>query len=264
MIKLVINGQEIKYKKWNFPSGELGVKLENLPEVITWTEVEWYYENNEEIFEVLLLSDAINRFGRILDLLLIPYLPYSRQDRVCHAGESFSLEVFAKLINMVNAQQVRTWDVHSEVACYKIDRLVNVDQYIMATYLPKFDFLIAPDKGAAEKAKEHDQVVFEGTPVVFLTKTRKDGKVLYDNLEYNTISGEVCVVDDLCDAGGTFLSLAKMLKETQPNVTKLSLYVTHGLFTAGADSLLEYYNEIFTANLVNSKKFVKEGQVTVI
>jgi ribose-phosphate pyrophosphokinase len=264
MIKLLVNSKEVQYKRWNFPSGELGVKLENLPEEITFIEVEWNFENNEEIFELLLLSDAFAQFGKMIDRLRIPYLPYSRQDRVCHSGESFSLEVIAKLINLVNAQQVSTWDVHSEVAYEKIFRLNNIQQYMIAAPLPKFDVLIAPDKGAAEKAKLHDQVICEGTPVVFLTKTRKDGKVLYDDLESDTIQGEACVVDDLCDGGGTFLSLAEMLRRTQPGITKLSLYVTHGLFTAGAETLLLLYDEIFTANLVNSKGLIEEGQVKVI
>ena len=262
MIKLLINSEEIKYKKWKFPSGELGVQLVDLPEEILWIGVEWNFENNEEIFELLLLSDAIARFGRMIDRLRIPYLPYSRQDRVCHNGESFSLEVLSKMINLVNTTQVQTWDVHSQVACEKIQHLHNIPQWSMAGALPKFDVLIAPDKGAAEKAKTHSQVIYEGTPVVFLTKTRKDGKVIYEDLESDTIQGEVCVVDDLADKGGTFLSLAEMLSRTQPNITKLCLYVTHAFFGAGLSEIDKYYDTVYCSNLMN--KGLVDGRDLVI
>lgn len=264
LIKLLINNEEVEYKKWKFPSGELGVQITQYPEVVSWIDVHWNFENNEEIFELLLLSNAIWHKGWRLDTLVIPYLPYSRQDRVCHEGESFSLAVLARLLNSIEVDNIITYDVHSDKAVELVNNLTSVNQRHKAYALPKFDFLIAPDKGAATKASGHFQVKELGTPVVFLTKTRKDGKVLYDDLEYNTISGGVCVVDDICDGGNTFLSLADMLYRTQPNMTKLSLYVTHGLFTAGADQLLHCYDRIFTANLVNSKKLVKEGQVTVI
>jgi ribose-phosphate pyrophosphokinase len=263
MIKLLVNSKEVNYKRWNFPSGELGIQLLDNFDAKCF-DIEWKFQNNEEIFEILLLSDAIRGIGSYVDIFSIKYLPYSRQDRVCHKGESFSLRVMSELINQVQADFVVTWDAHSNISEALIPNLSNVRQHYLATKLPKFDFLIAPDKGAADKAKLHYQVIFEGTPVVFLTKTRKDGKVLYDDLEVDTIQGEVCVVDDLADAGFTFLSLVEMLKRTQPGITKLSLYVTHGLFTAGAETLLQSYDEIFTANLVNSKGLVKEGQVKVI
>jgi ribose-phosphate pyrophosphokinase len=264
MIKLLANSKEVNYKRWNFPSGELGVQLPDNFDAKCF-DIEWEFQNNEEIFEILLLSDAIRGIGSYIDIFSMKYLPYSRQDRVCHKGESFSLRVMSELINQVQADFVVTWDAHSNISEALIPNLSNVHQYQIASKLPKFDFLIAPDKGAAEKAKLHFQArAAQGTSVVFLTKTRKDGKVIYEDLESGTIQGKVCVVDDLCDGGTTFLSLSEMLKRTQPKITKLSLYVTHGLFTAGAETLLQSYDEIFTANLVNSKGLVKEGQVKVI
>ena len=34
--------------------------------------------------------------------LIIPYFPYARQDRVCDGGESFTLKIFANIINRCN------------------------------------------------------------------------------------------------------------------------------------------------------------------
>jgi len=57
------------------------------------------------------------------------------------------------------------------------------------------------------------------------------------------------VVDDLCDGGGTFIGLGEAIKEINPKA-RLSLYITHGFFTKGLESLLEYYDRLYTTNSV--------------
>ena len=50
-------------------------------------------------------------------------------------------------------------------------------------------------------------------------------------------------------SGGTFLALASAIRQTQvaQNIRQpLYLYVTHGIFSKGADQLLEEYQRIFT------------------
>lgn len=84
-----------------------------------------------------------------------------------------------------------------------------------------------------------------------MSKTRVDSKVVYVDYAYDTIKGSVCVVDDLVDGGFTFLSLAEMLKRTQPNITSLNLYVTHGLFSKGTEELKKFYDRIYVHNLMN-------------
>ena len=50
------------------------------------------------------------------------------------------------------------------------------------------------------------------------------------------------VVDDICDGGGTFIGLAKLLKGR--GAIKCTLAVTHGLFTKGFDKLADHFDEI--------------------
>ena len=45
------------------------------------------------------------------------------------------------------------------------------------------------------------------------------------------------IVDDLCDAGGTFIGSAQVLRDA--GARSVSLYVTHGLFSKGVGNLLE-------------------------
>ena len=60
------------------------------------------------------------------------------------------------------------------------------------------------------------------------------------------------VVDDICDAGGTFLGIAKMLNNYNPTAT-LELVISHGIFSKGIDELLKHYSTIYTTNSVKEQ-----------
>lgn len=240
-------GKKIEFTTWKFPTGETGFKLTD-PDNIFNAMVTMSYENNEDIFLTLF---AVNALKVVCEHVFVymPYLPYSRQDRVCHKGESFSLKV---LLDMISSSGVTfaTDDIHNPQSLHLCMNLANYSQSKLSSSLPKFDMIIAPDKGAISKIIENCQVV-DGTPVVTLNKQRIGQDIVYMNYEFDTIKGDVCVVDDLCDGGGTFISLAKMLKNTQPNITSLSLYVTHGFFTKGIDVIKQHYDKVYVYNLYN-------------
>jgi ribose-phosphate pyrophosphokinase len=256
MINLKVNGHEVEFQSWKFPAGEVGVKLPRI-EKHEKVGVVMTMPTSDEIFIALNMLDALAVQGVARENidLFIPYFPYGRQDRVCHKGESFALRVFAHMLKAFpHYNNIYIKDMHSEVTHQALMgygvQVQHMSQSSCAKYLPKFDALIAPDKGASEKVNTHYQVGL-GTQVFTLNKVRLDGRVIYESFFHDKIQGEVCVVDDLCDGGATFLSLAEMLKTTQPNITKLNLYVTHGIFSKGTDELLKLYDTIYVHNNMN-------------
>lgn len=64
---------------------------------------------------------------------------------------------------------------------------------------------------------------------------------------FNDPSSPIMIVDDLCDGGGTFIEIAKILKEEFPE-RELYLFVAHGIFSKGFIELFKYYKKIFTTN----------------
>jgi ribose-phosphate pyrophosphokinase len=257
MVELKIDGVTTDFKQWNFPAGEVGVQIPQISEqnkVQVWMRM----PSSDDIFVCLNILDALFRQEvnpKNIELH-IPYLPYGRQDRVCTQGESFALQVFAntlvanawfsKLV-MYDAHSSASWNVFSKY----LFEVENKSQADCAKYLPRFDALVAPDKGASTKVNTHFQVRGFDTKVFTLNKVRQDGRVIYEDYAYDTISGKVCVVDDICDGGATFLSLAEMLWRTQPNIKSLNLYVTHGIFSKGVAELLKFYDTIYVHNLMN-------------
>ncbi len=53
------------------------------------------------------------------------------------------------------------------------------------------------------------------------------------------------VMDDLCDAGGTFVGIANKIREVNPD-RKLAIYVTHMVNPKGITTLSENYDEVYS------------------
>lgn len=265
-VQLYAIGRDVKFESWKFPSGEVGVKLpfwvEEEVDYDFYARIDFNFEgNHDEIFVVLNLIDALRRVGvkAYAIVVVIPYLPYSRQDRVCHPGESFALEVFMNVLATSGAT-VQTYDVHSKVA-EKWRWLKNIPQLVCSVDLPEgFDFLVGPDKGSTDKIK--DVANFQRLPYTVLEKERKDGMINITVPDNAKLSGNICIVDDLADGGGTFLMAAKAIKEQCPDVQSLSLYVTHGFFTKGVDELKKVFDNVYCRFLYSKDEatinFVKE------
>lgn len=72
------------------------------------------------------------------------------------------------------------------------------------------------------------------------------------------------VIDDLCDAGGTFVGVASKIKEINPN-RRLAIFVTHMVNPKGITTLSENYDEVyFTNSYLNWENLELPSNVSVI
>ena len=93
----------------------------------------------------------------------------------------------------------------------------------------------------------------DGMPVVECSKSRdvKTGQLSGFKVYADDLGGADCIiVDDICDAGGTFMGLAMELKKK--NAGKLYLAVSHGIFSKGIDDLTKYFDKIFTTDSIRN------------
>lgn len=242
--------EDYSYSLIRFGSGEIQVKLDD-PTYFTALQghahphvlISGSILCSSHVMELLQLVEAIRYYGPELTLYFeMPYCAYSRQDRRCNAGESFSLKVFADLINSCNFAFVTTYDNHSDVATALIHNCRNISVYsILSEYedYATYDFLVSPDAGANKKVFKcsyHFDI-----PMIRADKLRdtSTGNILETQVYYNSeqlLGRKVLIVDDICAGGRTFIELAKALKAKEPNV-EIHLYVTHGFFHRGFDDL---------------------------
>lgn len=237
-----------EYTKFNFPVGEIQLQITSPLIAGDKVDILWEFESNEEIIEFLLLVDAIKRMGAILQTVYLPYIPFSRQDRVNEKGEAFSLKVFADLLNSCGAQTVQVQDPHSEVSSALINNIRVIPQEeLMKWNLRNYhDYhLIASDAGSLKKIYK---VAAMNNPldVIECSKHRdlKTGKITNTVVHADDLQGKTCIIcDDICDGGATYVHLAKELK--QKNAGKIVLMITHGFFTRGLE-VFEDIDEIYS------------------
>jgi len=145
MIKLTANGFEVEFKTWKFPGNEVGVKIDtenfHCDQEFNITLI---LPTSDEIMMCLNLMDALKRLGVNQNdiTLTMPYVPYGRQDRVCHSGESFALRVFANIIRDGYFEHMVISDPHSQVTenfFIGEKSLYVIEQWECAANLPKFD-----------------------------------------------------------------------------------------------------------------------------
>jgi ribose-phosphate pyrophosphokinase len=220
-------------------------------------------KSSDDVMMIALATDALRRKG-IKDIsLFIPYVPYARQDRVCNSGESFSLKVFANIINSLRFKSVYGVDVHSDVTSALIENFVNIKPHIYIKHVIKniistgqkaHDIsgglvLISPDAGANKKVNEFRDNFYKDMKIVYCNKKRdtKTGELNNFEVFCNDLTNKNClIIDDICDGGRTFIGIAKELKKK--NAKNLYLYTTHGIYSQGLTELSENFNGIYSTD----------------
>ncbi|RZS93202.1 ribose-phosphate diphosphokinase [Aquimarina brevivitae] len=253
----------IAFEAFTFNGGEPHIKiLEPISDQITITH---RINSFEDLGFILVATDALKRMGVKVIKLFIPYFPAARQDRVMVAGEPLSVKVYADIINAQQYNEVIIFDPHSEVTPALLNNVSVVNNYaFVKKCLETIEgdvVLIAPDGGALKKIYKVAEYL-GGIEVVECSKKRdvRTGQLSGFRVYEEDLSGKHCViVDDICDGGGTFLGLAQALKDK--NAAKLSLVVSHGIFSKGFKELTTAFDQVFTTNSVRNLQ--EEGVVQI-
>lgn len=233
----IIQGET--YEVFKFPTGEVQITLKpGYGKRTKTTIITGSILSSDNLMELLQLNDALTRVGYKEIHLVMPYCAYSRQDRICNEGESFSLKIFAQLINSCNFASVTTWDNHSDVSTALINNCKNihVKDLIEPVNNNEYDYLVSPDAGANKKVFALSQAI--KIPMIRADKIRdtSTGDII-DTQVYATkeqIEGKrLLIVDDICAGGRTFKELAQKIKSIAN--CDIDLYVTHGFFNNSID-----------------------------
>lgn len=204
---------------------------------------------SDGLMALLLLNNALKELNSELRVTLtLTYMPYARQDRVCHPGEAFSLKVAADLINSCEFYKVCVMDAHSRVTGELLNNYepINFETvtapglYTIASELGLSSVadlvIVAPDAGAKEVARRVANK-YQAKGLVLATKKRDQNSVTATNIVGDVEGNDCVIVDDICDGGRTFISLAKKLKAM--GAKTVTLLVTNGIFSYGKDVILE-------------------------
>ncbi|MDB4311955.1 ribose-phosphate diphosphokinase [bacterium] len=247
--EVLIDGNPVGLDTFVFNGGESHVAFKEASEEfsVESAEIKATIHTAQDAMTFFMLVDAVKRTFHPTTLgVFMPYLPYSRQDRVCNEGEALSLKVFCDIVNTLGIDVIATLDCHSDVGVALLDGGMNVvPEHAMARNKELVDLiedentvLISPDAGANKKVLSVAKA-FGGKEVIRADKVRntKDGSITGTEV-YGDVDGRTClIIDDICDGGFTFVLLASKLKLM--GAKEVILYVTHGIFAKGVDVVLE-------------------------
>ena len=249
---IYLNGTLVSNDYIKFSAGEVQLKLPNHI-VQKNNRIEAHIRNSDGIMLLAQLAQIVNGNN---NTLLLPYLPYSRYDRVANNHDALSLKIFCNMINDMNFSEVIIHDCHSDVGIALLNNVVNIEQHALVTNyilrlrdklkLDTYDAIISPDAGASKKAFKLARYL--NIPLIECGKHRDfdTGKILEFTVpekqltELNITSA--LMVDDIADGGGTFYGLFEALS---PYIDNIDLYVTHGIFSKGTSDLLNVFNNIY-------------------
>lgn len=187
---------------------------------------------DSHLMEMLLLCDTLSRLGSKKITVVLPYLAYSRQDKIEH-GRSLAAAWVGRLLQACGVSQVITLDVHSpQVAgLFPIPLISFSTSSLMANalapYLTEDITVVAPDEGAISRRDEF--VAATGRPLntAHFVKVRSEDMVRSDLV--GTVTQKAIVIDDILDTGGTLCACCRGLLTA--GATAICVAVTHGLFT---------------------------------
>jgi ribose-phosphate pyrophosphokinase len=191
---------------------------------------------DRHVMELMFMIQAAKLASAKRITAVIPWFPYSRQDRKAKPREPISGRLVADMLQLAGADRVLTMDLHAG----QIQGFFTIPVDHM-TALPLFArhfrdlglsgdrvVSVSPDAGRAKIALRFAEMI-EGDFAI-MHKTRP----AHDLAEVTEITGRVegkaaIVGDDLSATGGTLLVGAEALKEH--GATDVWVFVTHALFS---------------------------------
>lgn len=259
-----LESSDIKYKISKYPDGQQDVIITNFSSLSPSSEVIIKSRfNNFRDLELIICATKALRNLRIEKIhLYTPYILGARSDRqFVHGGTSYLRDIIAPILNAQNYTTVTCLDAHSDVAAACINNLIVDDNSYIINYalfkhgknINSFT-LISPDAGALKKIYNLAEKLDYKNEMLIASKHRDitSGQILSTYVPLKAgehTHNNFLIVDDICDGGRTFIEIAKAIHDMRPDA-KVSLAVTHGVFSKGLLELSNHIEHIYCSNSV--------------
>lgn len=191
----------------------------------------------ERFFEMLMTVDAARRSSAKEVVLIIPYLPHSRQERRDSQRTSISSRIVADLIQLMGADRVITLDLHTNAieGFYKIplDPLSSLRLFVdhIRNSGLKNLCLCSPDFGGIKRIKQYKKQIDAEVAVINKERLRPN-QVTRMEIIGDVKGKNIIIIDDLVDTAGTLCAAADVLIDH--GATSVRAYCTHGVLSGNA------------------------------
>jgi len=175
-------------------------------------------DQNRMLTECLLLLGKLRELGAKKTCLVLPYVPYSRQDREFLKGETVSIKTIRALLKgkcdlLVN---VASHDFRKGGwigrKTYNLDATGSISEFLKGKGL-KDPVVIAPDMGVSGSADKLAKSLGGDSVVLGKERDRKTGKIATSGDLPGLRGREVVIYDDMVSTGGTVYNALKMARK---------------------------------------------------
>jgi ribose-phosphate pyrophosphokinase len=199
---------------------------------------------NEWLMEQLIMVDALKRASAKRITVVMPYYPYSRQDKKGRGREPISARLVADLFKTAGADRIMSIDIHAaQIQGFfdgPFDHLFAMPvllEHFRSTLDPDTVTVVSPDMGRVRVADVWSDKL--GAPLAIIHKRRDPlvpNQVSVHEI-VGTVEGRVCLlVDDMIDTGRTIVKAAEALKKN--GATSVVVAATHAIFSTPAPQIL--------------------------
>jgi len=207
---------------------------------------------DQNIMELLFMIQAARLASAKRITAVVPWFPYSRQDRKAKPREPISSRLVADMFQAAGVDRLLTMDLHAgQVQGFftiPVDHMTALP--LFAQYFRDLGLAgdrvvsVAPDAGRARHAVRFAEMI--GAEFAVMNKTRPSHDVASVTEITGRVAGKVAIVgDDNISTGNTLLEGARALKEA--GAEEVWVFATHGLFAGDA---LERFADADLAGIV--------------
>lgn len=219
--------------------GEFSVKL---PEVPSHGDVYIVIQDkgapSNLLVRTLMTLDTLENTNPQRVNLIVPYLPFSRQDKKRADNRAVASRVIANLFNSGFVSNIFTFDLHNEVITdyyktpvYNLSMLDRFISYFQSLAL-KDVVIVAPDHGRFNAAK-YVADAFDNASFVLINKKRTSTHTIeVVGIEGDTKGKTALIIEDIIDTGNTLVSAVTALKEQ--GAKEVYVAATHGVLSENA------------------------------
>jgi ribose-phosphate pyrophosphokinase len=196
------------------------------------------YPANDNLLELLICIDALQRASARRITAVTPYFGYARQDRKTGGRTPISAKLVANLITRAGADRVLTLDLHAG----QIQGFFDIPTDNLVAYPVMADdirrrhstedlMIVSPDVGGVVRARQLADRL--DVPFAIVDKRRTaPGESEVMNI-IGEVKGRRCILfDDIVDTAGTLCNAAQAIVDE--GALSVSAYVSHGVLSGPA------------------------------
>jgi len=169
---------------------------------------------NDNLMEMLIMSDACKRASAGRITAVIPYYGYARQDRKVASRAPITAKLVADLISTAGVDRVLTVDLHAGQIQGFFDRPVD-NLFALPLLVRELEnvcdqnsIIVSPDAGGVERARSFAKKLNVGLAIVDKRRSAPNEAAVM-HLIGNVEGKKAILVDDMIDTAGTLTKAAK-------------------------------------------------------